>query len=519
MARKLDGSIHDAIDAINNESVVRLAKQDEKIVQNITRQDLLENKYDEQIKNIAASEPQNAEIVDARLGFDTLGSVIKQKVYHFENVEKMKKCLTLLPGDVCETLGYYEANDGGGAKYVVRLKVDEDVDDGGSIHFVGTDLVAELIINDSAINVKQMGAYGDNIHDDLIAIQNSINKFSCVYFPNGFYYISDGLVANKDIILKGCSKLNFPSSGSFIRMTKASTTLFTGNNGATHVELDCIGFYSTSSKITADSNLSNRTTEPYNPYHYTETAENCNGILVTKKLKITNCYFTGFSGYGINANANSIITDVWVSNCNVGINVNGFDPVITRPYITLCKTGIKLLQSSATSIFLYDIWIDQIVEHAINCASITGIITGIIDHIGYCGIYATGNAKINLDMRIGRCGMYYAGTPKENLTNEQLEFCSGLYLTNIFNSQIKYTFEHRDIGSSSGETDYMLPKCILTTKQFIDSIFQFIEDDTKYIGCKVINTTNSNGTIITQNGIKKWNPTSKNFVDIYNLNT
>ena len=152
------GSIHDAIDAINNESVDRLAKQDEKIVQNTTRQDLLENKYDEQIKNIASSEPQNAEIVDARLGFETLGSVIKQKVYHFENVEKMKNCLTLLPGDVCETLGYYEENDGGRAKYVIRLKGNANFEESEENIFVGNTLVAEKITKNKE-NIKICGAF------------------------------------------------------------------------------------------------------------------------------------------------------------------------------------------------------------------------------------------------------------------------------------------------------------------------------------------------------------------------
>lgn len=134
--KDMRGAIHDAINEMHNETS-----------QNTTRQDLLEKKYDEQIKNIAGSEVQSAEVVDARCGFDTLGSVIKQKVYHFENVEKMKNCLTLLPDDVCETLGYYEANDGGEARYLIRLKADEDIEDGGSIHFVGNSLVAEIINN------------------------------------------------------------------------------------------------------------------------------------------------------------------------------------------------------------------------------------------------------------------------------------------------------------------------------------------------------------------------------------
>lgn len=67
----------------------------------INRQSILEQKYNEQIKNIASTEPQNAEIVDARMGFDTLGDIIKRKVYYFSNVEEMKDCLTLFPRRCC----------------------------------------------------------------------------------------------------------------------------------------------------------------------------------------------------------------------------------------------------------------------------------------------------------------------------------------------------------------------------------------------------------------------------------
>lgn len=55
-------SIHDGIEEINNEveETTDLSNETK------TRQDLLEQKYNTQIANIAASEPQNAEIVDAR---------------------------------------------------------------------------------------------------------------------------------------------------------------------------------------------------------------------------------------------------------------------------------------------------------------------------------------------------------------------------------------------------------------------------------------------------------------------
>jgi len=187
--KDMRGAIHDAINEMHNETS-----------QNTTRQDLLEKKYDEQIKNITGSEVQSAEVVDARCGFDTLGSVIKQKVYHFENVEKMKNCLTLLPGDVCETLGYYEANDGGEARYVVRLKADEDVEDGGLIHYIATGLVAELIIEDY-VTPEQFGAYGDNLHDDTIALQKVANTLKVVRCNNKY------LVSN-EIEIKNSFEMN-----------------------------------------------------------------------------------------------------------------------------------------------------------------------------------------------------------------------------------------------------------------------------------------------------------------------
>lgn len=440
----------------------------------------------------------------------------KKAIRYYNTVEDMKADDSIKEGECVATLGYYEVNDGGSAKYIIRGKQVSDIIDEMLIININDLCVAELIENNE-INVKQLGAYGDNNHDDLLVLQTAINNFNVVYVPYGNYHISDGLTVDKDVIIRGDSKLSIPPLGSFINMTKEDTILLNCTNNAVHVELNSIGITSTSSRITVDANLESRQTEPYNPYHYTETVENCCGVLATKKLKIVNCYFTGFSGYAVNCNANSIITDVWISHSNVGIRVNGYDPIITRPYITLCKTGIKLVQGQATSLFLYDIWIDQIVEHGIDCASITGIVTGVIDHVGYCGIHATGNARLNLDMRIGRCGMYYAGTDKSLLTNDQLEYASGLYLTNILNSQIRYTFEYRSIGTSTGTTSYMSPKCVLCVKQYIDSVFEFIEDDTKYIGCKVINKNASNGTIITQKGIKKWSPVDEDFIDVYQL--
>lgn len=80
-------------------------------------------------------------------------------------------------GSTVITNGYYKPNDGGGGTYIIRTKKTTDVDDGGSIHFLNDDLVAELIVGD-CVTPEQFGAYGDGKHDD----SGALNK--CISFGN-----------------------------------------------------------------------------------------------------------------------------------------------------------------------------------------------------------------------------------------------------------------------------------------------------------------------------------------------
>ena len=213
LGRDVRASIHDGIDAINKDCTERLNRQDDKLTKqdtiienNVARQDSLERKYDEQIKNIASSEPQNAEIVDARNGFDTLGKTLKQKIYHFSNVEEMKNCVNLVEGDVVETLGYYEENDGGGATYKIRLKEDADVEDGGSIHFLSNALVAELIISNVFVSSKQIGAIENN-YLDIQKLYDIAKKYAVDICINGTYKVNTTVDCDKYIKIYGNGKL------------------------------------------------------------------------------------------------------------------------------------------------------------------------------------------------------------------------------------------------------------------------------------------------------------------------
>lgn len=99
---------------------------------------------------------------------------LNKKPYYYTNVASMKADIKLKAGDVVQTLGYYEANDGGSGLYKI---VDDSqlVDDGGSIHDLANGLKAELTVITNEVNVKQFGAKGDEIHDDTDSWQNAIN--------------------------------------------------------------------------------------------------------------------------------------------------------------------------------------------------------------------------------------------------------------------------------------------------------------------------------------------------------
>ena len=104
----------------------------------------------------------------------------------YNTVADMKSAENLYVGSFAKTYGYYNYNDNGGALYKVRNITNEDVVDEMFIIALHDDsLIAELITND--INIKQLGAYGDNTHDDSSYIKASIEKLKYANIPVGIY--------------------------------------------------------------------------------------------------------------------------------------------------------------------------------------------------------------------------------------------------------------------------------------------------------------------------------------------
>lgn len=125
---------------------------------------------------------------------DEIARINISKIYA-NNVADMK-IKNLVIGDVVKTLGYYESNDGGQGLYLIRSKTDSDIDNGGTIHILNNNLVAELIVEDK-VNAKQFGAKGDNNQDDTLFIQKALDycseKSIGLFIPAGKYKITDTL--------------------------------------------------------------------------------------------------------------------------------------------------------------------------------------------------------------------------------------------------------------------------------------------------------------------------------------
>lgn len=152
-----------------------------------------------------------------------------RKARFYNSVADMKLDSELKAGQVCKTLGYYSINDGGGAYYVIRAKQDSDVDDGGSIHELASGLVAELIVENGTVNVKQFGAKGDGVTDDTIAIQKAINtKYNVVLLPETYGINGNMIIELNNQTLKCVNgKAKFLSLVSATKTQNAGTTSIT----------------------------------------------------------------------------------------------------------------------------------------------------------------------------------------------------------------------------------------------------------------------------------------------------
>ena len=138
---------------------------------------------------------------------EIISSYLNSKaIFGYDNVNDMKNATNLINGSFVETLGYYSANDGGGATYLIRERKETDIEDLGSIHFINDTLVAELIKNQT-INILQVGAIPEDttkgLHN-INVIKNAIDKDLIIDLAGKTFYIetTETIPITKNLLIK-----------------------------------------------------------------------------------------------------------------------------------------------------------------------------------------------------------------------------------------------------------------------------------------------------------------------------
>jgi len=183
-----------------------------------TLKDFVDNYFDnidvqEEINNKLDQMAEDGQLTQLIAQFLSLNAVMS-----FPNVAAMKLAENLVNGSTCETYGFYNVNDGGGAKYYIRTVTNDDVVDEKTIIELYDDyLIAELIKEDT-MTVKQFGAKGDGLTDDTLAIQTALNYCGTVEFPTGTFMVNaetsilpnndNTLILDNDCILKAITNSN-----------------------------------------------------------------------------------------------------------------------------------------------------------------------------------------------------------------------------------------------------------------------------------------------------------------------
>ena len=164
----------------------------------------LKSYVDNYFDNLDVQDEINTKL-EAMAASGQLADIISQylnstAIFGYDSVADMKSAENLVAGSYARTTGYYSANDGGGALYKIRNVTNDDTIDEAFIIEMGDgsdELVAELIIDNNEVNIKQLGARSmktdgtkydikDYVYKYIAYIQAQPNKCR-LYIPSGVW--------------------------------------------------------------------------------------------------------------------------------------------------------------------------------------------------------------------------------------------------------------------------------------------------------------------------------------------
>jgi len=348
---------------------------------------------------------------------------LKKKAYYFDNVASMKSATNLKDGDFVITLGYYDENDGGGAKYrIVRntTRYSENLSNG---------LKAEIILDNIKIyNVKQFGiksGVNESQNDKLDELISIMTNGDTLYFPNGLYRFDRQIKLLHRINLIGD---NF-STGERDENFNGSRLEFiiSENVNEPYALIDCsynnktliknIYVNSNSYEISCDRNLQSENATPVDCFTTNIVTPNIVGIkLHNYGSTLKNVIVKGCSRFAVDVGFFNLLEDVFVYQSSAAFHLYN-DNVMNNCKCFTCESGINIEGSinlinnfRADEIRGYGVLAINTEGNNINSITIDYAQKGAIRLENCKDSYITG--------KIGRVGSYYAqkglGVPGES---------------------------------------------------------------------------------------------------------
>jgi len=240
---------------------------------------------------------------------------VEDRIESFDTVADMKEA-DLKVGMTVQTLGYYEANDGGAATYQItdtesQTDYQEELDN---------ELYATLMITNNYLTPEMFGARGNGSTDDTLAFTNMLNLNKNCFIPPKTYKLSAPIV-----IPAHCSFQGFAHSRLLNSYVAKKTILdFRGSNlsNVTLISGDTVGcenicLISDSFQVSENRNaqtIANKT----DWFNITINNQNVNGFKVNY---CKNCSAVGLSGNAFETGY-GIIESCVAEFCNIAFKFN-----------------------------------------------------------------------------------------------------------------------------------------------------------------------------------------------------
>ena len=407
--------VQDNVETLNN-AFIELKAYVDNYFDNLDVQEEIDHKLDEM-----ADDGTLQEIVGAYLQANV--------AWTFDSVADMQDADNLIAGSYAQTIGFYSANDGGGAIYLIRELETSETANGITTFEVGS-LIAELVESSAQINLKQYGLCAESA-DNKAIIQYAVTnapKASVILIPEGGEYtcLSSVDLGNKPITIKGTSAPDY-NKASETALVFPSSDGFTNARNVTFKDLCIKG---------NESNPANKG--------------------VTGGACLENCVICYFN----NAVACSYQGPSIITNCNFHHNAGGAitNPVDSR--ITNCTinanggNGINLQQGANDNIIANN-KIEWNLGYGISAYNATHnvIAENVIDRNSKSGLYIGGSQtkhSIFTNNVLRRNG---AESSSYDASNIQI---NGSYDSNIISDNVTLTGNSQDDGSGTTVPNYAL---------------------------------------------------------------